>query len=583
MRGEALMTHTGPGVNRYVSLGIVTLLALLSAGALLTGVVVIVRAGGANAALGNAGTFVAMAALAALAAYLEFARARHERAAREAREQTRDILKTVQDGLFLLDPEHRIGAVWSNALCEMFGREDFAGLSLEELLKDSVSTETLATALKYLKLLWSARAQDTLIRDINPLNQVEVRPRGAKDSRFLQFTFVRVLREQEVRHVVCSVTDVTAAVLLTREGQDSQREANAQLDMVLGLLQADPLQLGAFLSTADTGLEIVNATLRKPARTAEEFRVKLDDLFRQFHTLQGEASAANLKTIATRLQGLEELITGCRNTPNLSGSDFLPIVVRLDDLLEHLTTVRELAVRIAAVKEAPPAAVAIAETPVYARKEPKEKEEENKAALAKAAAASTVGTAADKVSPALAAMAQRMAKEQAKRVALSISGLEWVPQPYFATVNTCVVQMLRNALVHGIEVPDARRERNKDEKGVIKIDFTRSSDGYRLVVEDDGEGLDARVLKNAALRKQMVTLEEADAMNARAAVALIFRPGFSTRQRPPPDGDRDVGMDVVARAVQELGGKIGVSSHPGKYTRFTVLLPALKEAASAVA
>ncbi len=570
------MNHT-----RYASLSVVILLALLGAGALVTGMATTLGARSAGAAVGSAATSILIAALAALAAYLEFRRSRHERAAREAREQTRDILRTVQDGLFLLDAKHRIGAVWSDALREMFGREDFAGLSLEELLKDSVSAETLATAIKYLKLLWSARAQETLIKDINPLNQVEIKPRGAKDSRFLQFTFLRVLREDEVRHVVCSVTDITAAVLLTREGQDSQGDANAQLDMVLGLMQVDPLQLGAFLTTADAGLEIVNATLRKPARGAEEFRDKLDGLFRQFHTLKAEASAVNLKSVATRLHDLEELITGCRNTTDLSGGDFLPIVVRLDELLAHLTTVRELAVRIAAVKDASPAAVAITETPVFARKDSKSREKE--AAFAKAAAASTDSIPVDKVSPALTELAKRMAKEEAKRLGLSISGLERVPQPYFATVKTCVVQMLRNALVHGIEAPAERRLRNKDEKGVIKIDFTRSSDGYQLVVEDDGSGLDTRVLKNAALRKQMITLEEADAMNSRAAVALIFRPGFTTRQRPSTDADGDVGMDVVARTVQELGGKIGVSSHPGKYTRFTILLPALKEATSAVA
>jgi signal transduction histidine kinase len=576
------MTATGPETNRYLSLSVVILLASLSAGALATGAVVTLGAASSNAALRSGATFLVMAALAALAAYLEHKRSRHERAAAAAREQMRDILKTVHDGLFLLDPQHRIGAVWSDALSGMFGREDFAGMSLEDLLRDSVSPETLATAIKYLKLLWSARAQDTLIRDINPLNQVEVRPRGAKDSRFLQFTFLRVVRAEAVRHVVCSVTDVTAAVLLTREGQDSQADANAQLDMVLGLMQIDPLQLGAFLSTADTGLEIVNATLRKPARSADDFRGKLDELSRQFHSLEADATAVNLKSIATRLQDLQELITGCRSNTNLSGSEFLPIVVRLDELLAHLTTVREIAVRIAAVKEASPAAAAVAiETPVFARKERKNGDEQ--AEPAKAAATSTEDMAVDRVSPALTAMAKRMAKENDKRIALSISGLERVPRPYFSTVNTCVVQMLRNALLHGIEGPDARRVNHKDEQGVIKIDFTRSNDSYQLIVEDDGAGLDARLLKNAALRMQMITLEEADAMNTRAAVALIFRPGFSTRQRQSADSDRDVGMDVVARTVQELGGKIGVSSHPGKYTRFTVLLPPIKESASAVA
>lgn len=567
--------RAGAGLPRHVSLGAVALLALSSAGALAAAGVALLRAGSANAA-----PWLLGAGLAALSAYLEFTRSRHQQAARAAQEQTRDILRTVSDGLFLLDPNHRIGAVWSEALREMFGRQDFTGLSLEDLLRESVSADTLSTALKYIKLLWTARAQEALINDINPLNQVEVRPAGSKDSRFLQFTFLRVMHEGAVRHVVCSVADITAAVLLTREGQESQRDANAQLDMVLGLMQTDPLQLSAFLTTADAGLEIVNATLRKPARTAEEFREKLDGLHREFHTLKGEAATVNLKTVETRLADLEELITACRTTTDLSGSNFLPVVVRLDELLAHLTTVRELAIRISAVvKEAPPATVAITETPIYARKDTL-RSAEQEAAPAPSAAPSLTG---EKMSRVLNSLGERLAKEHEKRFALSISGLELVPQPYLATVKVCVVQMLRNAVDHGIELPDARRMRAKDDKGVIKIDFTRAGDRYQLVVEDDGAGLDARVLKNAALRKQMISLEEADAMNTRAAIALIFRPGFSTRDRASKATTRGVGMDVVARAVQELGGKIGVSSHPGKYTRFTVLLPALAESATAVA
>ncbi len=76
--------------------------------------------------------------LAAAAAYFQVTRARHERAAREAQEQTRDILKTVREGFFLLDADYRIGSVWSEALTRMFSRNDFAGLSFEELLKDLV-------------------------------------------------------------------------------------------------------------------------------------------------------------------------------------------------------------------------------------------------------------------------------------------------------------------------------------------------------------------------------------------------------------------------------------------------------------
>ena len=112
--------------------------------------------------------------LAAAAAYFQITRSRHERAALEAQEQTRDILKTVREGFFLLDADYNIGSVWSEALTRMFSREDFAGLGFEDLLKDLVPPNTLNTAMKYIKLLWGERAHENLMKSINPLGQLEI-------------------------------------------------------------------------------------------------------------------------------------------------------------------------------------------------------------------------------------------------------------------------------------------------------------------------------------------------------------------------------------------------------------------------
>ena len=69
-------------------------------------------------------------------------------------------------------------------------------------------------------------------------------------------------------------------------------------------------------------------------------------------------------------------------------------------------------------------------------------------------------------------------------------------------------------------------------------------------------------------------------MDTRTAMALIFRPGFSTQDEVSMDAGRGVGMDVVARSVYALGGKIGVSTHPGKFTRFKIVLPAADAAST---
>jgi len=520
-------------------------------------------------ALLAAGVLAALV-LAAAAAYFQITRARHERAARDAQEQTRDILKTVREGFFLLDANYRIGSVWSDALSRMFGRNDFAGLSFEELLKDLVPAATLATATKYIKLLWGDRAHENLMKSINPLGQLEIsmeNAHGGKETRYLQFDFHRVMGPEGIKHVLCAVGDITSSVLLARELQDSQENANQQLDMMLGMLHCDPLQLVSFLDTAETGLKLVNTILKEPARTDAEFRKKLTGLFRELHAIKGEASALNLKSVATRVHTLEDMVSECKKRPELSGNDFLPMVLKLDELLAHLRSVREMAARLTALRDTPVAAAVAATSRAEAGAAPGER---SSAGSERPAAAAR---AVEDLGPTLQSMAERLAHDHSKRLRLALSGLGEVPGAYSATIKDCLIQMLRNAAVHGIEPPQVRREQSKGESGTVRVEFRRAGEGYELIFEDDGAGIAIEALKAAAIRKHMITEEEAAALDTRQTMALIFRPGFSTQEDVSMDAGRGVGMDVVARSVYALGGKIGVSTHPGKFTRFKIVLP----------
>jgi two-component system, chemotaxis family, sensor kinase CheA len=511
--------------------------------------------------------------LAAAAAYFQVTRSRHERAAQEAQEQTRDILKTVREGFFLLDADYNIGSVWSEALTRMFSRQDFAGLGFEDLLKDLVPPNTLATAMKYIKLLWGERAHENLMKSINPLGQLEINMdngHGGKETRYLQFDFHRVMGPKGIKHVLCSVGDITSSVLLAKELQESQESANAQLDMMLGMMHVDPLQLTSFLDSTETGLQLINAILKEPARTDAEFRKKLNGLFRELHSIKGEASALNLMSIAQRVHALEDMVSELKKKSELSGNDFLPMVLKLDDLMAHLRSVREMASRLTALKDTAPAAAAASAAPARAAKQ----------AAAAASEHRQATKSADDLSPTLHSMAERLAHDHHKRFKLTINGFSDVPAAYVSTIKDCVIQMLRNSAVHGIESSEVRRSQTKDDVGVVRVDFRKSGDGYELVFEDDGAGISPDTLKSAAIRKQIITEEEAAGMDTRAAMALIFRPGFSTQEEVSMDAGRGVGMDVVARSVYALGGKIGVSTNPGKFTRFKIVLPAAEAASS---
>src|SRR5258708_7745471 len=516
--------------------------------------------------------------LAGAAGYFQLTRARHERAARDAQEQTRDILKTVREGFFLLDANYRIGSVVSAALTHIVSRHALPRLSFPELLKDLVPPATLTTATKYIKLLWGDRAHENLMKSINPLGQLEItmdNGHGGRETRYLQFDFHRVTgADGGVKHVLCAVGDITSSVLLARELQDSQDNANAQLDVMLGMLHLDPLQLLAFQDTAETSLKLVNTILREPARTDGEFRKKLGGLLRELHGIKGEASALDLKSVASRVHALEQMVADCKKKPALSGNDFLPLVLKLDELLAHLRGVRERGARLTALKEGAAGARAAAPAP-------------HPAGAADAAGANGVAAPAphalEDLSPVLQLMAERMALDHGKRFRLNLSGLANVPPSYAAMIKDCLIQMLRNAAVHGIEPPEQRRAHAKQDSGLVSVHFRKIGEDYELVFEDDGVGIATNALKSAAVRRQLISEAEACAMDSRTAMSLIFRPGFSTQDDVSMDAGRGVGMDVVARSVYARGGKIGVSTHPGRFTRFKIILPGNPAISAAVA
>src|SRR6202035_2326246 len=294
-------------------------------------------------------------ALVTLVTVLLSARQRQDSSLRQARQQTADILRTVKDGLFLLDQDLVIGSAYSGALETLFQRKDFAGLSFESLLKSIVSERTLATAVKFVKILWAERTNEKLVKTINPLGEVEVHldsGNGKFDTRYLQFDFHRVRVDGEMTQVLVSVSDVTARVDLAHELQASQNQSQGQVDTLLGILHIDPAQLSSFLNDSNAAMKMINAVLREPTREESVFRKKLDTLFRQVHSVKGEAAALGLSSIESRAHAFEDDLKSLKEKPNLSGNDFLPLVIKLDDLLTHLQSVGELVSRLSRLQPA---------------------------------------------------------------------------------------------------------------------------------------------------------------------------------------------------------------------------------------
>ncbi|HEU4654784.1 MAG TPA: ATP-binding protein [Steroidobacteraceae bacterium] len=533
---------------------------------------------------------MAAAALLLGAIFFYFARnMRNEEAvANRARKETADILRTVNEGLFLLDKDLKIGTERSMALNSIFRREDFAGQTFDSLLKGIVPEKTLKTAMDYVALLWGERVNEKLVKTINPLNEVEVHfdnPAGGFDTHFLEFDFNRVKSEgNNLSHLLVTVNDVTKRVMLSRELQESQEKAQAQLDLLLRILHVEPDSLTGFLTDADVSLKMVNSILKEPAREESAFRAKIDGIYRQVHAVKGEASALGLKTVEQRAHAFEESLNDLKGRPTLSGSDFLPLVVKLDDLFNHLAQVREMLGRLVdlhqaiATRRAAGGQVEAAKVDQWLAG----KAESPAPEAAPAARASDSGEVASGLERTLEDLAARVASSQSKQVALRCTGLEAVPESYRRAVKDITIQLVRNAVVHGIEDPNERAKSRKSATGTLAVEFhQRGNEGYELVVQDDGRGLQLERIKEVAVQRGLITQAQAALLDPRQTMALIFRPGFSTADRVTTDAGRGAGMDLVRILVAELGGRVGLASAGGRFSKFKIWLPATERAVAA--
>ncbi len=131
--------------------------------------------------------------------------------------------------------------------------------------------------------------------------------------------------------------------------------------------------------------------------------------------------------------------------------------------------------------------------------------------------------------------------------------------------------LLRNAVVHGIETPVARKERGKPETGKVFLKLKREGTEVLIEVSDDGSGLDLQAVRRKAVEQGL--LRSGDKLTDEQAMELILQPGFSTAGELTQAAGRGVGMDVVDNEVKKLGGSMRIESTPGQGTRFLIRLP----------
>ncbi len=169
-------------------------------------------------------------------------------------------------------------------------------------------------------------------------------------------------------------------------------------------------------------------------------------------------------------------------------------------------------------------------------------------------------------------LVREVASATGKQVRLVVEGEGTeVDKTVIERLTDPITHMIRNAIDHGLESPERRREAGKPAEGVVRLSALHRSGRIVIEVSDDGGGINRRRVREIAVGKGLIPPDAS--LSDEETDNLIFMPGFSTAETVSDISGRGVGMDVVRRSIQALGGRISIASRPGQGSTFTLSLP----------
>jgi two-component system chemotaxis sensor kinase CheA len=171
-------------------------------------------------------------------------------------------------------------------------------------------------------------------------------------------------------------------------------------------------------------------------------------------------------------------------------------------------------------------------------------------------------------------MVRAVAQASGKAVDLVLEGEEvTIDRSLVELLADPLLHLVRNAVDHGIEPPEARTAAGKPPRATLRISAARRTGQVRVRVSEDGRGIARGRVLDRAVARGLVTAEQAPRLTEEEVFALLFRPGFSTADTVTETSGRGVGLDVVQDAVRRAGGTVEVASTEGAGTSFTLRLP----------
>jgi chemotaxis protein histidine kinase CheA len=386
-----------------------------------------------------------------------------------------------------------------------------------------------------------------VVTQLNPIEQVKIfiSTNGVVITKYLRVSFTRIARGSEIQSIMVTISDETESVLLQQHMEESETRKKKETEYMLNIFRVDPIVLREFLQNTRKVLKGISERYENGART--ELNELLKYTFQAVHTVKGNAMSLGVDLVAQKLHEIEESITLLRDK-NVTPDKFLALLYEIEE-------VDKMALDMGKVLEKVGEVYKNFQSP-QSKNSFNHFEESLKQGL------------------------DVMSREIGKNATLKISNPKGVslPDEYLSPVRDIVVQMMRNSLSHGIEIPESRLIKGKAASGAIALSIDEvDSEGFVLCYKDDGRGLDLENIRKKAVAKGFVSEERGREMTGDDLISLLFDNGFSTSDKVDSFSGRGQGLSIVRSIIQEYGGSFNIKFEKDKYFELRFILPAILE------
>jgi ligand-binding sensor domain-containing protein/signal transduction histidine kinase len=459
----------------------------------------------------------------------------------QAKRQTDNILRNVADGIFLLNTDFTIESQYSAALEEILAENEMGGKNFLELIENRVTPAVFTSAREYLELMFDKDVDEFTLNDLNPLTRIEYynsqNGSVSEETNFLGFKVQRVIESSRIRHLIMTVSDMTNQIKLTSELEESEARTKKQMEWLVSILHIDASLLQDFIESAAHELDFIEKILRDVQES--QYKSVLERVNRSLVSIKSNATMLDLKYFVNSTGEFEQRVQDIRNKKDIRGTDFVPLILKLGEMKRNLQDIDSLIDRISQIR-------------TFFR--PKRKYE-NKMLI-----------------NSVQNLIRNLANDMEKDVELKhndFSG-EDIPYKHRVLVKDVMVELLRNAILHGIESADERKKMNKPQMGVLEICSKRENSHFSLVIHDDGRGIQEEKIRAEAER---LGLHEKMDLNINDLSQLIFLSEISTANEKISVFKGNFGLSSIKQLLENISGRIEVKSESGKFCEFKITIP----------